>query len=66
MDNKSIESITKKIGKALAVPQEIKPLRKKLKRAKPLKYDTGEKVWDKQIDDIITGNMDTIENKKVK
>lgn len=55
MDNKSIESTTKKIGKALAVPQEIIPLKKKMKRAKPPKYDLSEKVWDKQIDEILKG-----------
>ena len=55
MNNKAIEPIVKRTGKALSVPQEIIPLKKKMKRAKPLKYDTGEKVWNKQIDDILSG-----------
>lgn len=67
MIDKRIELITKQTGKALSIPQEIKPLKiEKPKRAKPLKYNTGEKNWNKQINDILSGDMDTLENKKVK
>ena len=59
MSNKPIELIIKKTGKALTPFHEIKPLKKKMKRAKPLKYDTGEKVWTKQIDDILSGKDKT-------
>ena len=59
MNNKPIEQIIKKTGKALTVPQEIIPRKKKMKRAKPPKYDTGEKVWAKQIDAIIAGKKKT-------
>ncbi len=63
MNDKAIEPIVKKTGKALSVPQEIIPLKKKMKRAKPLKYDTGEKIWAKQIDDILAGE-DKTKNKE--
>ena len=53
--NKAIGPIIKRTGKALSVPQEIKPLKEKMKRAKPLKYDTDEKAWARQIDEILTG-----------
>ncbi|GAF93716.1 unnamed protein product, partial [marine sediment metagenome] len=53
MNNKSIESITKATRKALTPLHEVKPLKPKMKRAKPLKYDTGEKNWNKQINDIL-------------
>ena len=58
MNDKAIEPIVKKTGKALSVPQEIIPLKKKMKRAKPLKYDTGEKIWPKHIDDILSGKKE--------
>ena len=53
MNKELIEPIIKKTGEALTPLHEVKPLKEKMKRAKPLKYDTGEKVWDKQIDAII-------------
>jgi len=53
MNNKQIEPIIKKTGKALTPLHEVKPIKKKMKRAKPLKYETGEKNWNKQINDII-------------
>jgi hypothetical protein len=55
MNNKPIEAIVKKTGKAMAVPQEIILPKKKKKRAQPPKYDTGEKAWARQIDEILTG-----------
>jgi hypothetical protein len=63
MNNKQIEPIIESTKKALTPLHEVKPLKPKMKRAKPLKYDTGEKNWNKQIDDIIAGKMDTKENK---
>lgn len=64
MNNKQIEPIIKATRKALSVPDKIEPPKKeKMKRAKPLKYDTGEKNWNKQINDILAGNMDTKTNK---
>lgn len=66
MNNKAIEPIVKKTGKALSVPQEIIPLKKKMKRAKPLKYDTGEKMWNKQIDAIIAGEDKTKDKEEAK
>lgn len=59
MNDKAIELIVKKTGKALSVPQEIIPLKKKMKRAKPLKYDSGEKNWNKQINAILSGEEKT-------
>lgn len=54
MNDKKIEPIIRVTKKALSIPEIIKPLKiEKPERAKPLKYDTGEKVWDKQIDAII-------------
>ena len=35
-----------------------------MKKAKPPKYDTGEKVWDKQIDDS-TGQILKLPEKKL-
>jgi len=64
MNDKAIEPIVKKTGKALSVPQEVIPLKKKMKRAKPPKYDTGEKAWAKQIDEILIGKK--IEGEKAK
>lgn len=58
MSNTPLDRIIKRTGKALTVPQEIIPLKKKTKRAKPLKYDTGEKNWSKQIDDILSGEKE--------
>ena len=59
MNNKPIEPIIKKTAKALTPLHEVKPLKPKMKRAKPLKYDTGEKNWAKQIDAILTGEDKT-------
>ena len=55
MNNKPIEPIIKKTGKALTPLHEVKPLKPKMKRAKPLKYDTSEKNWNKQINAILSG-----------
>lgn len=63
MNNKQIEPIIKATGKALTPLHEVKPLKPKMKRAKPLKYDTGEKNWSKQIDDILSGEDKTKDKK---
>ena len=53
MNNKQIEPIIESTKKALTPLHDVKPLKPEMKRAKPLKYDTGEKNWNKQIDAII-------------
>jgi hypothetical protein len=55
MTDTPLDRIIRKTGKAMRVPEEIKLPKKKKKRAKSPKYDTGEKAWARQIDEILTG-----------
>jgi len=55
MNKTPLDRIIKKTGKALSFPQKIEPLKPKMKRIKAPKYDTGEKAWTKQINEILTG-----------
>lgn len=55
MTETPMERIIKSTSKALRIPEEIKLPKKKMKRAKPPKYDLSEKNWSKQIDAILTG-----------
>jgi len=59
MSNKPIEPIIKKTGKALSVPQEIIPLKKKKKRAKPPIYDLSEKAFAEQIKEVTIGKKES-------
>lgn len=53
MNDKAILPIIKETEKALTPLPKAEPRKKKIKRAKPLKYDTGEKNWNKQINSIL-------------
>ena len=55
MNDTPLDRIVKRTSKAMRVPEEIKLPKKKKKRAKAPKYDTGEVAWGKQIDEILTG-----------
>ena len=59
MNNKPIEPIINKTAKALTAQHIAEPPKQKMQRAKAPKYDTGEKLWDKQIDAIIAGKKKT-------
>lgn len=64
MKDKAILPIIKETEKALTPLPKAELKRKKVKRAKPPKYDTGEKNWNKQINDILTGKKETKEKKE--
>ena len=64
MTDTPLDRIIRKTGKALAVPQEIIIPKKKKKRALPPKYNTSEKAWAKQIDDILKGKKSEVSHGK--
>lgn len=65
MTETPLDRIVKRTSKALRLPEEFK-LPKKKERAKKPKDDLGEKNWNKQIDEILTGNKSEVKSEKEK